>query len=338
MHMANRGRPAELLEPAAPPTGSGKMRMEQVGLEAAGGQGKPWDGQRFAFPPMPSRSNGRLAASSSRFAWLRLVTKWLTNWSSEARRINRAKKRFGACQFRGRDRVQHARRPLRTKRRARDTYFGAGNGCGCCRSLTALSDAELFWWATCLFGERLCGRALTRFAVGGAFVEHSFVNLFERVDESVPTKQTYCSLVRGLSHTRGPIAIGEQREQRLGNRRTVARGYQEAGLAVFDRFGRTAGAAGNARLSRERCFDIHERARLASRGQCHDVDRVHQVGDVAAEAEEADVVHHAGLLGNIVQLVPQLAFANDPELSFGNSRSTAGIAAKRSWWPFFLRR
>ena len=39
MDVADRGWTAELLEPAAPPTGGGKMRVEQVGLEAAGGQG-----------------------------------------------------------------------------------------------------------------------------------------------------------------------------------------------------------------------------------------------------------------------------------------------------------
>ncbi len=112
------------------------------------------------------------------------------------------------------------------------------------------------------------------------------------------------------------IAIGEQREERLGNGGTVANGDEEAGLAVFDRFGRTAGAAGDARLSRQRGFDVHERTWLAARGQRHHVDRVHQVGHVAAEAEEANVVHNASLLGNIVQLAPQLALADDPELRF----------------------
>ena len=93
-------------------------------------------------------------------------------------------------------------------------------------------------------------------------------------------------------------------------------GHQDARLAVFDRFWCTAGAAGDTRLSRERRFDVHERTRFAARGQCHDIDRVHQIGNVAAEAEEADVVHDAGLLGNFVQLVPQFALADDPKLRF----------------------
>jgi hypothetical protein len=49
--MTDRGRSADLLEPAAPPTGGGKVRVEQVGLEAAGGKGKLWDCQKIRFSP-----------------------------------------------------------------------------------------------------------------------------------------------------------------------------------------------------------------------------------------------------------------------------------------------
>ena len=96
--------------------------------------------------------------------------------------------------------------------------------------------------------------------------------------------------------------------------RTVADGHEQAGFAFGDRLGRTAGAAADAGFSREGGFHVYQRARFAARGEAHHVDRVHQVGHIAAEAEEADVLHHAGLFGGLMELLPELAFADDPEL------------------------
>src|SRR4029079_1287301 len=53
---------------------------------------------------------------------------------------------------------------------------------------------------------------------------------------------------------------------------------------------------------------------FAARGQSHDVDRVHQISYVAAETEEADVVHDASFFGDLVEFAPQFALADDPEL------------------------
>ena len=49
MDMANRGRAAQLLEPAAPPAGRGEMRVEHVGLEAACGRRQTRHGEQIRF-------------------------------------------------------------------------------------------------------------------------------------------------------------------------------------------------------------------------------------------------------------------------------------------------
>ena len=57
--VADRGRAAELLEPAGPPTGGREMRVKHIGLEAAGGGGQARNGEqvRFAADAEPVEGN-----------------------------------------------------------------------------------------------------------------------------------------------------------------------------------------------------------------------------------------------------------------------------------------
>ena len=106
--VADRGRAAEALEPAAPPTGGREMGVEQLGVEVAGGLADPRDGQRVELAADaeglelhagdPHFDGGGAAAGD---AVLR-----------DLRRIGAAhqagQEGFGAGHSRGRDDVEHA--------------------------------------------------------------------------------------------------------------------------------------------------------------------------------------------------------------------------------------
>ena len=98
----------------------------------------------------------------------------------------------------------------------------------------------------------------------------------------------------------------------------VGRGDQEAGFVVGDDFGCAAGVAGDDGFFGEGGFDVDQAERFAVRGQAHHVDRRHEVGHVAAEAEEFEAVGDAEVAGRLFQLGAQRAFAEAPELGVGN--------------------
>src|SRR5262249_34148534 len=87
----------------------------------------------------------------------------------------------------------------------------------------------------------------------------------------------------------------------------------------------------------KRGFDTSKRTRFAARWQRHDVNRVHEVGYIAAEAEEANVVHHTGPLGDFVQLAPQLALTADPELRSGYFAQHGGARGEEVEVTFLFR-
>ena len=120
-------------------------------------------------------------------------------------------------------------------------------------------------------------------------------------------------------------AVVEQREEGVGQggvwngERGMWRRNQQAGFVVCDDFGRAAGVAGDDRFLGQRGFDVHQAERLAVRRQAHHVDRLHQVGHVAAEAEELEAVGDAQLAGRLFELGSQRAFAEAPELGVRQS-------------------
>src|SRR5262245_32602617 len=143
---------------------------------------------------MGRRSNGRLAASSSRLARLRLVTKWLTNWSSEARRMRRARNVSAPAIFEGV--IACSTRGARCERSPRaGAHFGEGTPG--CRPRAAVDWRRIVLVVDIFV---LCGGALTASAVHGRLVEHPFVDLFKRKDETVPAEDSKRPFVRGLPH------------------------------------------------------------------------------------------------------------------------------------------
>ena len=126
------------------------------------------------------------------------------------------------------------------------------------------------------------------------------------------------------AHRGGGGGVVEECEDRVGEGGVrsgewgVGRGDEEAGFVVGDDFGCAAGVAGDDGFGGERGFDVDEAEWFAVRGQAHHVDRRHEVGHVAAEAEEFEAVGDAEAAGRLFQLGPQRAFAEAPELGVGN--------------------
>ena len=117
--VADRGRAAELLEPAAPPTGGGKMRVEQVGLEAAGGQGQPRDRQEICFSADAEAIERQVRGEQFEVGPAAACHKMADELVERSAAHQPGQERFGAGQFRGRDCVQHPRRTVANEAGAR---------------------------------------------------------------------------------------------------------------------------------------------------------------------------------------------------------------------------
>ena len=101
-----------------------------------------------------------------------------------------------------------------------------------------------------------------------------------------------------------------------GSATSDRRRNQQAGFAVRDDFGCTAGAAGDDWFFGESGFDVDQSERFAVRWQAHDVDRLHQVGHVAAEAEQFESVGDSEFARRLFEFAAERAFAEAPELRF----------------------
>jgi hypothetical protein len=91
--------------------------------------------------------------------------------------------------------------------------------------------------------------------------------------------------------------------------------HEQSCFTVGDDFGCAAGVARDDRLARQRGLDIYQPERLAMRRQTHYVDRVHEVGHVAAKAPQFEPVGNAQLTRRPVEFRPQRPLAEAPELS-----------------------
>ena len=174
-------------------------------------------------------------------------------------------------------------------------------------------------------------------AVGGVFVEDAFVDTFERVDESIPAENADGAIVGGSAHALGVIAIREQREDcdsatagpsPTGTSRPVSPSAIDSGapperqpmLGLRERAASTYTSAHGSRREGRAITSMAFMRLATSRRKPRK--RMFDITPVCS--------------ADLVQLLPQLAFAHDPELRLGQLAKDDGDGLEQVAVAFFL--